>query len=176
MSAILRNTADRRVQRTRQFIVEAVTRLMFSKGVASVTMVNVANAANVGRSTLYEHFKNKDELLAASIAPLFDALARGCVAIDTDQALLGLVKHFRDGRASARVMLTGRNGVVIARVMTDSFDSSLASLSGGSLSPIKRCLKAQYMAHGTIGVLSEWLSGRASASPEEIVSTLRAFA
>lgn len=179
MSATMRNTIDRRVQRTRQVIVEAVTRLMFSKGVAFITMANVADAANVGRSTLYEHFKNKDELLAASITPLFDALAHGCVAIDADPALLGLVTHFWGGRAFARAMLTGRTGQVLARVLMDSFERALMNLPNATrpeFTSTQLRLAATFMAQGTTGVLLDWLSGKIMGSPPEIITTLRVFA
>jgi AcrR family transcriptional regulator len=179
MSINERNPNDRRVVRTRQAIVEAVTRLIFSKGVASVSMASVADAANVGRSTLYEHFKNKDELLAASIAPLFDALAHGCVAIDDDPEILSLVTHFWGGRAFAPSMLQGRAGQVIRRIMIDSFERALvrhAASTKKRISTTQTRLAAIYMAQGTIGILLDWLTGRVAGSATEITTMFSSFA
>jgi AcrR family transcriptional regulator len=178
MSINEQNPGDRRVVRTRQAIIEAVTRLIFSKGVASVSMASVADAANVGRSTWYEHFKNKDELLAASIAPLFDALADGCVVLGDDPDILSLVAHFWGGRAFAPSMLQGRAGQVIGRVMIDSFERALVlqvSTSDKQISVIHTRSAAIYMARGTIGILLDWLTGKVAGSPTEIAAMLRAF-
>ena len=177
MSINERNPDDRRVVRTRQAIIEAVTRLIFSKGITSVSMASVADAANVGRSTLYEHFKNKDELLAASIAPLFDALAHGCVAIDDDPEMLSLVTHFWGGRTFAPFMLQGRTGQVIGKIMIESFERALVKRPASTKRlPATQCrLAAIYMARGTIGILLDWLTGRVTGSPTEIAAMLRTF-
>lgn len=50
---------------TRVRICEAANRLFFEKGFAAVTMEQVALAADIQRSTLYLHFHEKDDILAA---------------------------------------------------------------------------------------------------------------
>jgi AcrR family transcriptional regulator len=182
MSAKERSMQDRRVVRTRQAVVKAVTGLIFSSGVASVSMATVAEAANVGRSTLYEHFRNKDELLAASIAPLFDKLAAACVDTndnDDSSNLHALVAHFWAGRAFAPSMLQGRTGQVVGEVLIESFECALTARdrsNNSRISPTRRRLPATYLARGTVGVLLDWLTGRVSGSASEIATILRAFA
>ena len=47
---------DRRVQRTRKILHEALVELILEKGFDKVTVQDVIKRANVGRSTFYSHF------------------------------------------------------------------------------------------------------------------------
>ncbi len=49
---------------TRKQILEKATELFFRNGIRSITMNDVAEALGISKRTLYEHFSNKDELLA----------------------------------------------------------------------------------------------------------------
>jgi AcrR family transcriptional regulator len=50
---------------TRAKILEAATRLFYEKGTLAVGVNEVAEAAGVSKVTLYRHFANKDDLVAA---------------------------------------------------------------------------------------------------------------
>ena len=54
---------DRRVQKTRKLLQDAMVDLVSEKGFESVTIKEILDRANVGRSTFYFHFQDKNELL-----------------------------------------------------------------------------------------------------------------
>ena len=54
---------DRRVQKTQKLLKDALISLIIEKGFESVTIQEILDRANVGRSTFYLHFENKQELL-----------------------------------------------------------------------------------------------------------------
>ena len=54
---------DRRVRRTRALLRDALVTLILEKGYNAVTVQDIIDRANVGRSTFYAHFENKDKLL-----------------------------------------------------------------------------------------------------------------
>ena len=58
-----KNIIDRRIQKTRQLLKDALISLILEKGFESVTIQEILDKANVGRSTFYMHFENKYELL-----------------------------------------------------------------------------------------------------------------
>lgn len=64
---------------TRARICDCANRLFFELGFASVTMEQIAQAAEIRRSTLYLHFSEKDEILAA-IAEDYTARLRKVIA------------------------------------------------------------------------------------------------
>jgi AcrR family transcriptional regulator len=64
------HTAPRRprrsdFQRTRERIVTAARRLMAERGPESLTVSAVAHAAGINRTTAYQHFRTRDELVRA---------------------------------------------------------------------------------------------------------------
>ena len=67
------NVVDRRVQKTRKLLQEALMELVAEKGYEAVTIREILDKANVGRSTFYAHFQDKDQLLH-SILELLDEL------------------------------------------------------------------------------------------------------
>jgi len=54
---------DRRVVRTRQLLRDALVSLILERGYDEVTVQDVLDRANLGRSTFYAHYRNKDDLL-----------------------------------------------------------------------------------------------------------------
>ncbi|MEJ2354006.1 MAG: TetR/AcrR family transcriptional regulator, partial [Anaerolineales bacterium] len=68
---------DRRVQRTRQLLNDALMSLIVEKGYDSITVQNIIDRANLGRSTFYAHYQDKDDLLLSGIEDVVHSLVRG---------------------------------------------------------------------------------------------------
>jgi AcrR family transcriptional regulator len=58
---------DPRVERTRVVVIEAATELLMADGPSAITHGNVAAAANVSRTTVYNHWPTREDLLRATI-------------------------------------------------------------------------------------------------------------
>jgi AcrR family transcriptional regulator len=63
-------TVDRRIERTRQLLQEALIAVILEKGFEAATVQDVIDRANVGRSTFYAHFESLDQLLLSGFEPL----------------------------------------------------------------------------------------------------------
>ena len=61
---------DRRVQRTRQILQEALLALILEKGYDAVTVQDVIDRANVGRATFYSHYQDKEALFLSGFESL----------------------------------------------------------------------------------------------------------
>ena len=87
---------------TRARICEAANQLFFERGFPLVTMEQIAAAADIQRSTLYLHFREKDEILAA-IAEDYTAKVRAVVAqlpgpVPSLEEIAGLGRGLRRAR------------------------------------------------------------------------------
>jgi len=58
---------DPRVERTRVAVIEAASELLMADGPSAITHGNVAAAANVSRTTVYNHWPTREDLLRATI-------------------------------------------------------------------------------------------------------------
>lgn len=64
---------SRQVQRTRQLLEEACIALILEKGYEAVTIQDILDRANVGRSTFYSHYSDKEDLLLSRFEALQQA-------------------------------------------------------------------------------------------------------
>ena len=74
-------TTDRRVRRTRHLLQEALQELILEHGYDSVTVQDILDRADVGRSTFYAHFRDKDDFSVRTLGVpgIFNAYRAGNV-------------------------------------------------------------------------------------------------
>ncbi|NQV16783.1 TetR/AcrR family transcriptional regulator [bacterium] len=65
---------DRRVTRTRHLLREALMSLMREQRYDSITVQNILDRADIGRSTFYSHYRDKEELLISGLDDIIHSL------------------------------------------------------------------------------------------------------
>lgn len=68
---------DRRIQKTLRLLERALTELIAEKEYDDITIQEILDRANVGRSTFYAHFENKDQLLRSLLTHLNERFDEG---------------------------------------------------------------------------------------------------
>jgi AcrR family transcriptional regulator len=69
-------TRDRRVQRTKTSLHDALIGLAREKPYPSIAVKEILDRANVGRSIFYTHFRDKDDLLESGIHEVLRSIHR----------------------------------------------------------------------------------------------------
>lgn len=62
-----KRVTDRRIQKTQTLLRQALVSLIREKSYDLIAVKEILDRANVGRSTFYMHFRDKDELLVSGI-------------------------------------------------------------------------------------------------------------
>jgi AcrR family transcriptional regulator len=76
--------------RTRLGLLAGAARAFAEHGLRRSTMQSIAAAAGVAKATLYNHFRTKDEVVAALLAAELDRLIALAASLPLDQALAAL--------------------------------------------------------------------------------------
>jgi AcrR family transcriptional regulator len=117
---------DRRVRRTRELLSNALTSLILEEGYERVTVQDICDRADVGRSTFYAHFQDKEELLLSGFDDLQEDLRQAFA--DHEQqtaarqpgsgswAALAVIEHLADYRAVSSMLGRRGSAVAIARL------------------------------------------------------------
>jgi AcrR family transcriptional regulator len=112
---------DRRVGRTRKALKEALTDLILERGYEGVTVQDVIDRADVGRSTFYAHFVDKDDLLMAILADL-EMPGLDTSTWQPDDAAFGwtlaLFRHFGSGKRLFKAVASSQSGALARRETT----------------------------------------------------------
>jgi AcrR family transcriptional regulator len=66
---------DRRARRTRDALGDALIDLMQERSFKSITVQDVLDRAEVGRSTFYTHYRDKDDLFLSDVEDFWEAIS-----------------------------------------------------------------------------------------------------
>ena len=157
---------DRRTQRTRKAISDAFLGLLFSRRYSAIRTLDVIEAAGVGRSTFYEHFRNKDEVLVAVIEPLFTPLAAAAAGRGQLGSVQFMLDHVWEQRANARLLFEPPLGARLQRKLAAMIEARLPLAEAGSPPP---ALVAMGGAAATLAMLRMWLAGEV-ACPSDVLA------
>lgn len=153
---------DRRIRRTRAAISEAFIRLMFSRRYDAIRTADLIAEAGVGRSTFYEHFRNKDEVLVAVIDPLFAPLADAAVGRGDIYRLEAILAHLWEQRSLGRMLF--------ASGLLDKLQRKLAAMIAERMEAGEgpTALIAAGAAAGQLAMLKHWMTGEVSCPTADL--------
>lgn len=165
-------TADRRERKTRGALLSAFVGMVTRRRYDDIQVAEIAQTADVGRSTFYAHYKDKDELLFDSMGWFFATLASACRDGQQGHPMPFLTAHIWENRAMGRRMISGPRAPLASprgvRRLADAIEQQLA---GDALAWPARLL-AQQIAEAQLGLLRAWILGEAEATPADIALAL----
>jgi AcrR family transcriptional regulator len=181
---------DRRSARTRAMLQQALMTLILRKGYEAITIKDICETANVGRSTFYGHFTGKDDLKRSGLEGLRRSLARPRQerppgSGDTREGVFGfslaMFEHARDHIDLYRALAGSHGGALsmatIRWILSDLVRDDLAAIGNGtSGDSIPRELMVEYVVGAYMAVLTWWLERGAKLPPEQVDAMFRRLA
>jgi len=166
---------------------QALMSLILEKRYDAITVEDICNTANIGRSTFYSHYTSKDDLkrrgLEEHLRRLLVDRQREILTTsgDVKDRSLGfsitMFEHARDHIDMHRALLGSRGDAVvhksICRILSDVVRNELNALDNKtnrrrSTDTIPRDLVVQYIVGAYMAVLTWWLKGGAKIPAQQI--------
>ncbi|KRA54487.1 hypothetical protein ASD77_07760 [Pseudoxanthomonas sp. Root65] len=163
---------DPRRRRTRQDLMAAFFSLVLSQRYHEIRVGDVLARSGVSRSTFYEHFRNKDELLAASLEGPFQTLAHLVGERADVNKVCAILEHFWQNRALARSLFQGAALRIVRSTLVVHVENTLSPAQRSRLR-IPARLAAHGLADGLFSPVVAWLLGEAKCSAQELAVALQ---
>lgn len=166
-------SSDRRVQRTRRSLRDALISLLVEHGWDGINIQNLCERADVGRSTFYIHFQNKEELLVSG----FNDLRAGLRAQAAEKNLgssgslvfvRGLIEHVYEQRTLFRAIIGRRSGHVVQKRFREMVNLLVEEEVSLAVAGWQRDAGARYVAGALVELLAWWVDAGNARSADDI--------
>ena len=170
---------DRRQLKTRAAIFSAFNKLLEKKHFNNITVQEILDEANIGRSTFYSHFETKDALLKEMCTEIFDHIFSyelesesshdfSSSADSLGEKITHLLYHLKDNRKNIVGVLSGESGELFVRY----FKEYLPSMFEKYPECFKEAVPHEFALNHLVGSFAEtvkwWIGNRMKNSPEEV--------
>jgi len=167
---------DRRVERTRNALRAALHSLVARKQYDEITLAEVLTEANIGRSTFYLHFRDKDDLLLSTVADVMTVA--GVPPKGTGRSfdsILWFSLPMFEYHAHRKGMAGHRMGEQGRRILHRHLERAICDLIEVQVERQFRDadLVRRFVASSFIFVLNWWLERKVSMTPAQIDAVFR---
>jgi AcrR family transcriptional regulator len=173
---------DRRSQRTRQALGDALVELMMEKGYDAVSIKDIIDRANVGRSTFYSHYDDKNELFVSQLDRLIDLLSQhipqGRSAGNPFFPSLGLFQHIKQQQRLYKTLVWGSGIDLLTRHLQKSLSEKIEQVLLGSSQVYELPIPviANFLSGSFLSLVKWWLDNKMAYSPEQMDEMFRKLA
>ena len=179
---------DRRVQRTRDLLQKALIELIGERGYDAITIQEIVDRANVGRTTFYLHYSSKDDLFMSCHEAIVSEFQSGplyphplsreeLLSPEAPAGMTRAYRHLEEARARLYPIFQGKDGPLILRRIRDwsaqEIEANLRAAFADADSTIPLDVLANYLAGAQIALVQWWLEKRRPHTPENLAQTFQ---
>jgi AcrR family transcriptional regulator len=170
-------TEDRRAVRTRRMIKQALTELMHSMRYEDITVQHILDRADVGRSTFYAHYPDKDDVARQLLEEMMESITRGVKPGTAEKsAAFPIAEMFRhlQGQLSARGIWQSNRGREYLLSVGQAYwnrrieKELTARLGKRGASRVPIPVAARMVTGAATSLIDWWIKQKMPYSPEEM--------
>lgn len=168
---------DRRSQRTRHLLSEALVQLIREKDYNAITVSDIIERANIGRSTFYAHYRDKDDLFVGEMDRVIQVLSQRVPGQEDIPFFpsLGLFRHVGEQYELYKALLwtPGIDLLIkhLQKSLTQRIEQGLAE--SGQEFDVPLPVLASFVAGTFLTLLKWWLENKMTYSPEQMDEIFR---
>jgi len=168
----MKDKQDRRSQRTRHLVGEAFVQLLREKGYSTITVSDIIQRADIGRSTFYSHFRDKEDLFVSQLDRVIEVLSHHL----PDQReipffpSLGLFRHVGEEYELYKAILWTPGIDLFVKHLQTSLSHRIEQgfQERGRKFEIPIPVMASFIAGSFLTLLKWWLENKMVYSPEQM--------
>ena len=173
---------DRRQRKSRAAIFSAFNRLLEKEGYSSITVQEIIDEADVGRTTFYAHFPTKDDLLRELSDEILDHVFSDTLDKESthdfssdrggyEQMVSHILYHIRDNSMNIARILSSDCSSLFLRYFRERFASCIESMMPEDISlPVPRSYATDMLSYGLMATIEWWVAGQMKDEPERVAS------
>ena len=180
---------DRRQQKTRAAIFSAFASLLAEKSYGKITVQEIIDAANVGRTTFYAHFETKDDLLKELCEELFGHIISSAMDCTHTHGLYSdrnapesmfchLLQHLQENDKNIIGLLSCESSEIFLRYFKDSLNglvrSQFVNQNRKTNTDIPQDFLINHISGSFVEMVLWWIKGRMKQTPAELDHYFRA--
>lgn len=170
---------DRRVQRTREALQKALIELIGERGYDAITVQEIVDRANCGRTTFYLHYGGKDELfmscheaIVSGSSSLHVLSREELLSREAPPRLRSVYRHLLGSRALLAPLFQSKDGALILRRVharsAQAIEAGLRAAFAEVQSAIPLDVLANYLARAQTALVQWWLEKGRPHAPETL--------
>ncbi|HUR29519.1 MAG TPA: TetR/AcrR family transcriptional regulator [Planctomycetota bacterium] len=174
--------ADPRARKTRKALLDSLIGLVHRRRYEEFAVGDIVDDAEVGRSTFYEHYKSKDDMLVETMGQMLDVMASVASDVDDVAGLEGVLLHFLENKkfartffasAASRPAMERARGLLAERIRLHLEARQERHGVRASLDP---ALIAAALAEAQFAYVRTWISNVEACSAKDLARAMRASA
>ena len=170
---------DRRQQKTRKAIFDALGGLLATRRFENITVQEIIDAANIGRSTFYAHFETKDDLLKAMCTDIFHHIFTYELPQESEndfshgiqnlELKLGhILYHLRESKSNLKGILGGESGELFLHFLKQYLYDLFTRYAEEFSPDVPKDFLLQHLAASFAETVKWWMKEDTKYSPEEV--------
>jgi len=171
---------DRRSQRTRHLLGAALVELIREKDYGTITVNDIIERANVGRSTFYAHYRDKDALFVGELDRVIEILSQRIPGQEEIPFFpsLGLFRHVGEEFELYKSLLWTPGIDLLIKHLQKSISQRVEQglQNSGRKFEIPHPVLASFIAGSFLTLLKWWLENKMIYSAEQMDETFRKLA
>lgn len=159
---------DRRIKKTQSAIMEAFLNLLSTKGFEQTTINDIANVANVNRSTVYFHYADKYDLYEKCIETYLDHIFIGCESNSSESLLFHTFFYIKEKREIFQLFLQNNNSSIFHALLMERIrNNSHYNLT--SADSLKKEMQQQFLVSATTGIFEWFIKNADKYTVEDVI-------
>ncbi|MEZ4708459.1 MAG: TetR/AcrR family transcriptional regulator [Caldilineaceae bacterium] len=175
---------DRRIQKTRRALQDALLGLIVERRYDKITVQDILDRADIGRSTFYAHYRDKDDLLlgdfAGAMQRMFVEMHHGQISQDDAGTLsiLPFLQHAQEHLSLYRALL-GTQGIELIKqglqeTLYAKFQQDMAHCSPPAPpDSASQEVALHYLTGAALACITWWLDADTPCAPEVLDAMLQ---